>query len=122
MRLRPGAAILLALALAAVAAVGLARHWLLAKAPAGSVPPAEATLDLNRASERELSALPGLGPNLAQRIVRHKNRCGRFSRPEDLLRVKGIGPRKLARWRPWLRLEGPAPRQRAEGDTLHTVR
>jgi competence protein ComEA len=54
-------------------------------------------LDLNRATARELDALPGIGPVLAARIIAHRERHGPFGSPEELLAVRGIGPRLLAR-------------------------
>jgi len=58
------------------------------------------TVDLNRADEVELQALPGIGPALASRIVAHRRRRGgRFTRAEELLEVRGIGPRTLERIR-----------------------
>jgi competence ComEA-like helix-hairpin-helix protein len=63
-------------------------------------PPAGVPLDLNRASARDLDALPGIGPVLAGRIVEHRERNGRYGRVEDLLAVRGIGPRLFARLRP----------------------
>ena len=60
--------------------------------PAGRV-------DLNRATARELDALPGIGPVLAARIIDHRERAGRFRRIEDLLAVRGIGPRLFERLR-----------------------
>lgn len=53
-------------------------------------------LDLNRATEAELEGLPGIGPGLAAAIVRWRDREGPFRRPEDLLRVPGVGPARLA--------------------------
>lgn len=67
---------------------------------------AGARLDVNGASRRELEALPGVGPGLAQRIVDGRTARGRFDRVEDLLDVKGIGPKTLERLRPWLTVEG----------------
>jgi competence ComEA-like helix-hairpin-helix protein len=57
-------------------------------------------LDLNRAGEAELQALPGIGPALALRIVEHRRSVGRFRTTDDLLEVSGIGPSTLERLRP----------------------
>jgi competence protein ComEA len=56
-------------------------------------------VDLNRATAGELESLPGIGPALAQRIIEDRKRGGLYLRPEDLLRVRGIGPATLARIR-----------------------
>lgn len=53
-------------------------------------------ISLNRASAEDLERLPGVGPVLAQRIVAHREKVGRFERVEDLLNVSGIGEAKLA--------------------------
>lgn len=79
----------------------------------GSAPDASGRLDLNRATARDLDALPGIGPVLAGRIVAHRERYGRFTRPEDLLAVRGIGPRLFERLR---------PRVRATADSADTSR
>ena len=50
-------------------------------------------LDVNTASAAELERLPEVGPALAQRIVDDRTLHGRFRRPEELMRVKGIGPK-----------------------------
>jgi competence protein ComEA len=62
-----------------------------------------APLDINRASKVELLALPRVGPVLAGRILALRDSLGRFDDPEDLLAVKGVGERTLARLRPLLR-------------------
>ena len=48
--------------------------------------------DLNRAGLEELVQLPGIGPELAGRIVEFRQRSGGFQEPDDLLTVPGIGP------------------------------
>jgi competence protein ComEA len=62
-------------------------------------------LDLNRASAAELELLPGVGPRLAREIVELRTRRGGFPSIEALDDVRGIGPNKLAKLRPFLRLE-----------------
>jgi len=69
-----------------------------ARDPGAVAPPAhEAVVDLNRATAPELETLPGVGPVLAGRIVAHRERHGAFRHPDELLAVRGIGPRLLAR-------------------------
>jgi competence protein ComEA len=53
-------------------------------------------IDLNRAGVTELMRLPGIGEKRAQAIVAARTRQP-FRRPEDVLVVKGIGPKWLAR-------------------------
>jgi competence protein ComEA len=66
-------------------------------------------LDLNRATAAELDGLPGIGPVLAARIVAHRQRHGPFASREELLAVRGIGPRLLARLGPRVRVGSNAP-------------
>jgi competence protein ComEA len=74
---------------------------------ASGAPAAGAPLDLNRAGARDLDALPGIGPVLAGRIVEHRERNGPYTRVEDLLAVRGIGPRLFARLRPRVTVGAP---------------
>jgi competence protein ComEA len=68
------------------------------------LPDQPVAVDVNRAGPEELTALPGIGPALAARIVDHRRRNGPFRTPEDLLEVSGIGPATLERLRPMIRL------------------
>ena len=63
--------------------------------------PAVFQVDLNRADVRELSLLPGIGPVLARRIVRHRDRHGPFRQLDDLADVSGIGPKRLDELAQW---------------------
>jgi competence ComEA-like helix-hairpin-helix protein len=75
---------------------------------AAEVGPAHSAVDLNRATETELDALPGIGPQKAKDIVALRNRLsGRFHSLEQLMRIRGFGPKQLQRLRPLIRLGEP---------------
>jgi competence protein ComEA len=57
-------------------------------------------VDLNRANQRALQSLPGIGPAKARAILEDRERRGPFERVEDLARVRGIGPATLKRIAP----------------------
>jgi len=61
---------------------------------------ADGPVVLNRATVAQLQRLPGVGAKRALQIVELRVRLGRFRRPADLLRIKGIGPRTLERMLP----------------------
>jgi len=61
-------------------------------------------LDINQASVAELSQVPGINGNLAERIVALRVRKGTFLNLEDLCEVKGIGPATVTRLRPYLKV------------------
>jgi competence ComEA-like helix-hairpin-helix protein len=63
-------------------------------------------VDPSSASQAELAMLPGVGPSLARAIIAERTARGPFQSIDDLTRVKGIGPARLAALRPWLRIEG----------------
>lgn len=52
-------------------------------------------VNVNTAGVEELQALPGIGPALAEAIVEEREANGPFGTVEDLLRVGGIGEKKL---------------------------
>lgn len=52
-------------------------------------------IDLNTAGQTELTALPGIGPVLAGRILEYRDSAGRFQSVEELLNVSGIGEKRL---------------------------
>jgi competence protein ComEA len=64
-------------------------------------------VNINTASVEELDALPGIGPALAQRIADYRREHGPFTKVDDLLNVKGIGAKLLARIRERLTVGGP---------------
>lgn len=62
-------------------------------------------ISLNRATAEELERLPGIGPVTVQKILDLRRERGRFESIEELLDVDGIGPKKLEKMRPFLRLD-----------------
>ena len=53
------------------------------------------TVDLNSADALELQKLPGIGEGLSAAIVADREENGPFASVEDLLRVPGIGEKRL---------------------------
>ena len=70
-----------------------------------SVSMPQGTVDINRADAAELDTLPGIGPKLAQAIIEDREQYGPFYYPEDLIHVKGIGAKTLAKL--WEQLKLP---------------
>ena len=63
-------------------------------------------IDINLADKTALTAVPWIGPRLADNIVAYRVRHGPYARVDELQRVRGIGRRQLARIRPFLQV-GP---------------
>jgi competence ComEA-like helix-hairpin-helix protein len=62
-------------------------------------------VNLNTASAKQLMALPGVGPALAERIVEYRQQR-RFEETKHLLRVRGIGKATFAKLAPMLAVSG----------------
>jgi len=75
----------------------------------------EERLDLNSATRDQLVALPGVGGALAERIIAHRNRIGRFDSVGDLIHVAGVSERLLASLFPLLTVDGDGGQPGTEG-------
>lgn len=56
-------------------------------------------VDLNHADEQIMVALPGIGQKLAGRIIDQRREKGKFTSLDELLLIKGVSEKKIARLR-----------------------
>ena len=76
-------------------------------APAHRAAPAKAAtsetdsapVDINAADSEKLATLPGIGPSIAQRIVDYRKEHGPFKSVDELVNVRGVGEKLLAKLR-----------------------
>ena len=54
-------------------------------------------LNINTATIQELQTLPGIGPQLAERIVAHRQAHGPFPSPHHITEIRGIGEKTFQR-------------------------
>ena len=59
-------------------------------------------LDLNDATEDELTCLPGVGPATAEAILARREELGAFRTREDVLSVPGIGEATYEKLEPYI--------------------
>lgn len=64
--------------------------------PQEEIRPDLTPLDLNTAGAEELAELPGIGEELARRILEYREANGPFETAEELMEVSGIGEGKFA--------------------------
>ncbi len=77
-------------------------------ADSGSPPSRQVVLiDLNSATQQDLERIPGIGPVIAQRILRYRAQYGGFRRIEELMLIQGIGQRTFELLKPYVTLGSP---------------
>jgi DNA uptake protein ComE-like DNA-binding protein len=113
-RTEQAALVVLALVLVAGVAWRAAAHFGAGTPPLALVPAPDGPnfrVNVNTADWVTLALVPGLGPALSKRIVeaRQARPARRFDSLDDLLQVRGIGEKMLARLRPYLSLDDSAP-------------
>jgi competence ComEA-like helix-hairpin-helix protein len=59
-------------------------------------------ININKASAKEFTQLPGIGIKTAERIIAKRNELKRFKSTKDLLKVKGIGKKKFSQIKKFL--------------------
>ncbi|WP_295055993.1 helix-hairpin-helix domain-containing protein [Sulfuricurvum sp.] len=57
-------------------------------------------ININRASSAQLQSLNGIGPTKAQEILKYRKTHGSFNTVDELVNVKGIGPKTLIKLKP----------------------
>lgn len=64
-------------------------------------PPAK-PVNLNTANSAELQQVPGIGPATAEKILQMRKSYGAFKSVDDLLAIRGLGPKRLEKMRKYL--------------------
>lgn len=70
-------------------------------------PPA-APVNLNTADSEQLQLVPGIGPATADKILQMRKAYGAFKSVDDLLAIRGIGPKRLEKMRKYLTVGRPS--------------
>jgi competence protein ComEA len=86
--------LLVIVAMAAVSTVSLSAAE--KQAAAGN----DKLVNINTADAGQLEKLPWIGPKMALRILDFRKSNGNFKRPQDLMKVKGIGEKIFAKLQP----------------------
>ena len=63
-------------------------------------------ININKADDAALQKLPGIGPAYAGRIVQYRQKNGPFTDTDELLKIKGIGKKRLANIKAFIKLTG----------------
>ncbi|MEN6375997.1 MAG: helix-hairpin-helix domain-containing protein [Smithella sp.] len=61
-------------------------------------------IDLNLATKDDLLIIPGIGEKTAEKILALRNKKGHFKNIEELMEIKGIKEKKLAKFKKYLSL------------------
>ncbi len=64
-------------------------------------------VNINTADAKTLESLPGIGPAYAGRIIDYRTKNGLFTSYDELLKIKGIGKKRLEKLLPFIQLKSP---------------
>ena len=81
---------------------------LAASLDAGRKKPPAKPVNLNTATSEELQPVPGIGPATADKILQVRKSYGAFKSVDDLLAIRGLGPKWLEKMRKYLIVGKPA--------------
>ncbi len=62
-------------------------------------------ININTATEQQLMLLPGVGETTAKKIIEYRTENNGFNTVEDIMNVSGIGEKKFAQMKPYIKVE-----------------
>jgi comEA protein len=71
--------------------------------------PPPAPININTATSEQLQEVPGIGPATAEKILQMRKSYGAFKSVDDLLAIRGLGPKRLEKMRKYLTVGKPSP-------------
>jgi competence ComEA-like helix-hairpin-helix protein len=77
-------------------------------------PPAQ-PVNINTANSEQLQTVPGIGPATAGKILQMRRTYGAFKSVDDLLAIRGLGPKRLEKMRKYLTVGQPTPKKTPAG-------
>lgn len=85
---------------------------------AGTLPAAD-KININTASAKELTQLDRVGPAIAAGIAEYREQNGLFEKIEDIMKVKGIGPKTFEGFKD--RITVGEPEEKASKEAVKTA-
>jgi competence protein ComEA len=85
---------------------------LLAVVSSATKKPPTQPININSADSAQLQLVPGIGPSTAEKILQMRKSYGAFKSVNDLMAIRGIGPKRLEKMRKYLtvgKLAAPVP-------------
>jgi competence ComEA-like helix-hairpin-helix protein len=70
-------------------------------------PPAQ-PININTADSTQLQLVPGIGPSTAEKILQMRKSYGAFKSVNELMAIRGLGPKRLEKMRKYLTVGKPA--------------
>src|SRR5260370_31033480 len=67
-------------------------------------------VNINTANSEELQQVPGIGPGTAEKILQMRKSYGAFKSVDDLLAIRGLGPKRLEKMRKYLTVGKDGPK------------
>ncbi len=62
-------------------------------------------VNINSANAEELEKLPNVGEKTAQKIIKHRDKFGKFRRPEHLMLVEGISDKRFRKMQSMIKVK-----------------
>jgi competence ComEA-like helix-hairpin-helix protein len=84
---------------------------------AGKKKPPAQPVNINTANSEQLQLVPGIGPATADKILQMRKSYGAFKSVDDLLAIRGLGPKRLEKMRKYLTV-GKTSESKSKGAPL----
>jgi len=95
-------------------ALSLALGLLISPCDAAKKKPPAQPINLNTAKSEQLQQVPGIGPATADKILQMRKSYGSFKSVNDLMAIRGIGPKRLEKMRKYLTVTRPLAKRPAQ--------